>query len=81
MDFVKRAKKEFNRDVYMVLGGMHLSRHSAEDVQRIIAELKALGVQKAAPTHCTGRKAIALFKESFEDDVIKIGVGRALSSD
>jgi 7,8-dihydropterin-6-yl-methyl-4-(beta-D-ribofuranosyl)aminobenzene 5'-phosphate synthase len=47
-------------------------------VQRIIEELKKLGVKRVAPTHCTGDPAIASFKEAFGGGYIKTGVGLVL---
>ena len=77
----KRAKKELNRDIYMILGGTHLLRHSEEDLTSVIDALKELGVQKVAPSHCSGDKAIAMFKDAFGDGFIKMGVGRVIAID
>jgi len=78
---VKRAKEQLGRDVYMIFGGTHLLKHSEEDVRRIIDELKTLGVQKVAVSHCTGNAPIALFKDAFGDDFVKAGVGFVLEID
>ena len=75
----KRAKEELNRNIYMIVGGTHLLRHSDEDLQNVVDKLKELGVQKVAPTHCSGDKAIAKFKDSFGDGFIKMGVGRVIA--
>jgi 7,8-dihydropterin-6-yl-methyl-4-(beta-D-ribofuranosyl)aminobenzene 5'-phosphate synthase len=77
----KKAKEELHREIYMILGGTHLLRHSGEDLQRVIDTLKELGVQKVAPSHCSGDKAIAKFKDAFGDGFIRIGVGRVLQID
>jgi 7,8-dihydropterin-6-yl-methyl-4-(beta-D-ribofuranosyl)aminobenzene 5'-phosphate synthase len=75
----KRAKEEFERDVFMVLGGTHLLRHSKEDLKAVVGELKRLGVQKVAATHCSGDKAISMLKDAFGDDFMKTGVGRVVN--
>ena len=79
VSIVKRAKDKFRRDVYMVIRGLHLLRHSDEEVKSVIRELKALGVKRIGPTHCTGEKAIALFRDAFGKGFIEMGVGRSLS--
>jgi 7,8-dihydropterin-6-yl-methyl-4-(beta-D-ribofuranosyl)aminobenzene 5'-phosphate synthase len=65
----------------MVLGGMHLLRHSDEDLQRVVDDWKGLGVQKVGPTHCSGDKAIAKMKEVFGDGFVTMGVGRVIEVD
>jgi 7,8-dihydropterin-6-yl-methyl-4-(beta-D-ribofuranosyl)aminobenzene 5'-phosphate synthase len=77
-EIVKETKKQLKQDVYMVCGGMHLLKHSDSEVKQIIAQLKELGVQKVGATHCTGDKAIALFKEAFGDGYVQCGVGRVI---
>lgn len=76
IEFVKEAKRQLNEEVYMVCGGMHLLKHSESEVKQTIAQLKELGVRKVGPTHCTGDKAIALFKEAFGEQYAPMGVGR-----
>jgi 7,8-dihydropterin-6-yl-methyl-4-(beta-D-ribofuranosyl)aminobenzene 5'-phosphate synthase len=77
----KKAKEELSRDIYMILGGMHLLRHSEEDLDGVIDALKQLGVKKVAPSHCSGDKAIAKFKTAFGDGFIKMGVGRVVDAE
>jgi len=40
--------------------------------------LKEAGVQQIGPAHCTGDRAIALFKEAFGDGCVSTGAGRVL---
>ena len=77
----KKAKEELHRDIHMVLGGTHLLRHSDDDLRAVIDDLQKLGVQKVAPTHCSGDKAISLFQDAFGDGFIKMGVGRVIEID
>jgi 7,8-dihydropterin-6-yl-methyl-4-(beta-D-ribofuranosyl)aminobenzene 5'-phosphate synthase len=74
----QKAKEELGRDIYMILGGTHLLRHSEEDLRVVIHALKELGVQRMAPSHCSGDKAIAMFKEAFGDGFVQMGVGRVI---
>lgn len=75
---VKKAKEHFGRDIFMVLGGMHLLRHSDEDLQQAVDGLRALGVRKIGATHCSGDRAIAKMEETFGDGFVRMGVGRVI---
>jgi 7,8-dihydropterin-6-yl-methyl-4-(beta-D-ribofuranosyl)aminobenzene 5'-phosphate synthase len=76
VEIVKKAKQMLNKDVYLVLGGFHLLELSDSQVQRIIQQLRDLGVRKVGPSHCTGDRAIELFKQEYREDFVPIGVGR-----
>jgi len=73
VEIVRQA--EAYGDVYLVMGGFHLTGKSVDEVEAVIAELKRLGVQKIAPCHCTGEPAIRLFEAEFGADFIPVGVG------
>ena len=62
-------------EVYLVLGGFHLGGMSKGRVERIIADFRQLGVQKVAPGHCTGDRAIGVFAEKYGEDFTRVGVG------
>jgi 7,8-dihydropterin-6-yl-methyl-4-(beta-D-ribofuranosyl)aminobenzene 5'-phosphate synthase len=64
--------------VYLVMGGFHLAEYSSADVQTVIAELKALGVQQVAPSHCTGDLAIEQFRTEFGTGFFPIGAGATM---
>ena len=79
VEMIKRAKKVVKKKVYLVLGGFHLLKKSETEIEEVIAEFKKLGVQKVAPTHCTGDKAIELFKKAYGENFVSAGVGAKLS--
>jgi 7,8-dihydropterin-6-yl-methyl-4-(beta-D-ribofuranosyl)aminobenzene 5'-phosphate synthase len=76
---LKRVSGETKRPIHAVIGGFHLMQTPADDVRRIIADLKALGVAWVGPTHCTGPDAIRLFREAYGDHFIPGGVGTVVS--
>jgi 7,8-dihydropterin-6-yl-methyl-4-(beta-D-ribofuranosyl)aminobenzene 5'-phosphate synthase len=78
VNIVKKTKELLNRDVYLVFGGFHLMGHSEEQVKAIIKDFRELGVQKCGATHCTGDRAIQMFKDAYGDDYVEIGSGRVL---
>lgn len=80
VEIVKKAKENLKKDVYFVIGGFHLYTMSDSKVRQIINKFKSLGVQKVAPCHCTGEKAISLFREEFGKDFIKVGSGSIIDT-
>jgi 7,8-dihydropterin-6-yl-methyl-4-(beta-D-ribofuranosyl)aminobenzene 5'-phosphate synthase len=78
VNIVRKAKEVVNGEVYLVMGGFHLGGASAKAVEGIIADFRRLGVQKVAPCHCTGDRAIGMFAAEYGEDLIEIGVGMVL---
>ena len=74
-NITKIAKEFINVNIDFVIGGFHLMRSSEKEVTASIKSLKILGVTKVLPTHCTGDKAIKLYKESFKNNYISGGIG------
>jgi 7,8-dihydropterin-6-yl-methyl-4-(beta-D-ribofuranosyl)aminobenzene 5'-phosphate synthase len=75
---VKKAKEIVGGEVYLVMGGFHLSVVRREAVEGVIADFRRLGVQKVAPCHCTGKQAMKMFAAEYGDDFIEVGVGKVL---
>ena len=75
----QRAKEHLGKDVIMALGGFHLNRLSPAEAQAVAGQLKQLGVRQIGPTHCTGDKAIAAFKDFFGPGFQPMGVGKTLA--
>jgi 7,8-dihydropterin-6-yl-methyl-4-(beta-D-ribofuranosyl)aminobenzene 5'-phosphate synthase len=73
------AKRQAGTEIALLLGGFHLFQDSDAEVRAAIGELKALGVQKVAPCHCTGDRAIELFREEYGDGCISVGAGAKLT--
>ena len=71
-----RAQQIGGNGIYLALGGFHLSVASSRAVKGIIAEFRRLGVQKVAPCHCTGNRAMEMFAAEYGDDFFEIGVGK-----
>jgi 7,8-dihydropterin-6-yl-methyl-4-(beta-D-ribofuranosyl)aminobenzene 5'-phosphate synthase len=78
INILKRSQEILNKNIYLVFGGFHLLNHTEAQVKKIIQELKALGVEKCGATHCTGEKAIGLFKEAYGDNYVSMGVGKVI---
>jgi len=70
------AKEIGGNEIHLAIGGFHLS--VARAIEGIIAEFRRLGVQKVAPCHCTGKRAMQMFAAEYGDDFIEAGVGLVL---
>jgi 7,8-dihydropterin-6-yl-methyl-4-(beta-D-ribofuranosyl)aminobenzene 5'-phosphate synthase len=75
-EIVRRAKEIGGDKIYLVLGGFHLGGANEERIKEIIVDFQRLGVRKVAPCHCTGNRAIALFREAYGEGFIQNGVGQ-----
>lgn len=79
VEMVKAASELVGERVYAVMGGFHLMSHSPGQVDRIIQELKDLGVARCGPAHCTGEAATARMKAAFGAGTIEMGVGSTVT--
>ena len=78
VDIVRRAKELHREEIYLVMGGFHLGEKSRAELEHIMAELQRLGVQRVAPSHCTGQQAIHMFAETWGQGFIHSGAGRVI---
>ena len=68
---VKHAKKMTGiENVYLIVGGFHLTNAKPELIKKTIADIKAINPQYIAPTHCTGFEAISYFSREMPDQFI-----------
>jgi len=65
VNVVTQAKKLFDKRIYMVIGGFHLSSANKDRILKTMDGLKALGVDRIAPTHCTGFEALKMMSDRF----------------
>ena len=54
-----------NRPIHTVIGGMHLLNASPERMDKTVAELRRLEVQRLLPCHCTGMAGVARLWQEF----------------
>lgn len=79
VNIIEKAKEMFpEKNVFLVLGGFHLSGASNSELKRIIGNFRKLGVQKVAPCHCSGDRCRELFKEEYKENFLENGVGKII---
>ena len=81
VELVRAAKKQRGKDVRLLIGGFHLLHHSKSRIRVTIEALEALGVAKVAPSHCTGDRAIAMFRKAWGKDFLDGGCGAVIELD
>jgi 7,8-dihydropterin-6-yl-methyl-4-(beta-D-ribofuranosyl)aminobenzene 5'-phosphate synthase len=74
----RRAKAHADGELALVVGGFHLGGASIRRIARTIAGFRDLGVQRVAPCHCTGGRAIRMFAEAYGKNFVEVGAGRAI---
>lgn len=75
---VAQAKEAVAGEVYLVMGGFHLGGASATTVEGIIADFRDMGVQNAAPSHCTGEAAMLQIQEAYGEHYLSSGLGAVI---
>jgi 7,8-dihydropterin-6-yl-methyl-4-(beta-D-ribofuranosyl)aminobenzene 5'-phosphate synthase len=75
VQIIQKAKQMLDKDVYFVFGGFHLLNDSDSQIMSKVEQFKSLGVRKCGASHCTGDRAIQLFKQEYGPDFVSIGVG------
>ena len=79
-DMAEQAHRYLDKNIYLLMGGFHMSGKSKSEIQEIINRLRALGVRKIAPSHCTGDKASNQFRDEWKDDFIDGGLGAIIEA-
>jgi 7,8-dihydropterin-6-yl-methyl-4-(beta-D-ribofuranosyl)aminobenzene 5'-phosphate synthase len=79
VDIAERAKTEFKKDLYLVMGGFHRGGRPPGEIREVIRSLRDLGVRKTAPSHCTGDLAIGMFREAWGEDFVEGGLGACIT--
>lgn len=76
---LRSVKNDSDTDIELVIGGFHLKSYESDQIEQVIAEIQQIGVNRIAPTHCTGNEAIEAFRNSWKDNYIEIGVGKTVN--
>jgi len=77
-DMAEQARTFHGKDIHLLMGGFHLRDKSDAEIGSIVARLRALGVRKVAPSHCTGKRAVRIFREAWGENFIEGGLGAVI---
>jgi 7,8-dihydropterin-6-yl-methyl-4-(beta-D-ribofuranosyl)aminobenzene 5'-phosphate synthase len=77
---LRRAQSLTGKElIYAAIGGTHLFRASPERIEKTIADLREMGIQKIGASHCTGFRASAQLAQEFEDAFFLNNAGTRLT--
>lgn len=80
VNIAKQAKQILpDKNIYLVMGGFHLSGASDSELTSIIRGFRDLGVQRVASSHCSGDRCRELFEEEYKGDYIESGAGKTIT--
>ena len=72
---LQRVRRRFPDPVTLLMGGFHLLNSSGEEISAEIAALRTFGVQRVAPTHCTGELAVQMLRDAFGNHFLDVEEG------
>ena len=79
MKILERSGEIFpGRTIHLCMGGFHLLSSSDSELRNIIRGFREMGVEKVAPSHCSGDRCRELFREEYGDDFIESGAGKKI---
>ena len=78
LNIIKAAQDKLPRKILLVMGGFHLRYSFCFTITKVIKQFRKLDIEKVAPCHTTGDKAIEMFENAYDNDFIKIGTGSVL---
>lgn len=81
VSIIQKVQDLFTGQVVLVLGGFHLGSKPDAEIRAILRDFRNLEVERVAPCHCTGERAIQLFADEYGNDFIKVGVGSVIRLD
>jgi 7,8-dihydropterin-6-yl-methyl-4-(beta-D-ribofuranosyl)aminobenzene 5'-phosphate synthase len=67
-----------HRPIHAVVGGFHLLNANAHRLDRTVAGLRDLGIDRLGPAHCTGMLATARLWSEFSGQCLAVSVGSRL---
>jgi 7,8-dihydropterin-6-yl-methyl-4-(beta-D-ribofuranosyl)aminobenzene 5'-phosphate synthase len=73
LDYVTKMTNQKN--VYAVIGGMHLINANVIRIENTIEAFRKYDVQKIVPLHCTGQEVAIQIKKVFGQKCIISGIG------
>jgi len=78
LEIARAAQTYRRREIQLLMGGFHLRRQGPGELERTLQALRTLGVRRVAPSHCTGDRAMARFRELWGEHFVRSGRGAVI---
>jgi 7,8-dihydropterin-6-yl-methyl-4-(beta-D-ribofuranosyl)aminobenzene 5'-phosphate synthase len=72
---VELVRRQHKRKIRLVAGGFHLNSLDDTQFDAVVGALERNGVERIAPSHCTGERAIAALRSVWGDGFVEAGCG------
>jgi len=79
VNIIEHSGKIARKNIDMVIGGWHLSSTGDREIKGILAAFRRMGIRRVAPCHCTGDRAMAMFKSEYGENFVRVGVGSIIN--
>ena len=79
LNIIKQVGDNLSKNIYMVIGGLHLCHSFGFTIDKVVREMQSAGVKNIAPCHCTGKLAKDKFKKAYGDNFYNLGTGSILT--
>ncbi|SEM04424.1 7,8-dihydropterin-6-yl-methyl-4-(beta-D-ribofuranosyl)aminobenzene 5'-phosphate synthase [Syntrophus gentianae] len=77
---LQRVQNRFADPITLLMGGFHLMNSTEEGIAAAVTALRMFGVQRIAPTHCTGEPAVSILRETFGNRFVPVEEGGLINS-
>jgi len=74
-NIIMSVEKSFSEPILAVIGGTHLRNASDKRIMKTIEIFKELSIKKIGVSHCTGDRAVELFKKEMPNEFFKNNTG------
>lgn len=74
-NIVKTISERFKKPIYAIIGGTHLRNASKERIVETSNYFKSLNIEKIGVSHCTGEKAVEIFKSHYKENFFENKTG------
>lgn len=79
LDILSLVKEHFKEEnIFLVIGGFHLLEEDTRIIDFIVREFKMMGVERVAPTHCSGSKTESIFAKEYRERSLTIKTGETI---
>lgn len=76
---LEKVSNQFpSEQIYSVFGGFHLKDEDNRFIEIMADKFREIKIEKAGPTHCSGKEAEMIFKKKYGDNFISLKAGRIL---
>ncbi len=76
---IEKAKEATGEKVFLVMGGFHLLGKSETEIKGIVQKFRELGVERIAPSHCSGDLAREMLRQEYGEKFIENGTGKVIN--